>query len=436
MNHLNEKQMKELFFEGLFTQQVRKYPTERYGKFIDTVIVCTNKSLDMFFNKLYAKYKVKHAYNDFMNECIYWTYFSIQRFTIRDEGSWQEMIKGTDKKNIGRLITNIKTTVENEIIRFVNDGVLYTSVRDEEGKKQHAKYKINFSSLDSILIEGEGEETTLMEMVDNEKGFWGVKEGYTSTHFVKWFKENKERILTKSQVRLLNNLRKCQHEKDGYTENDISQYVGFNSKKVGEYLDRIKVRVIKAWEKEVSMGEKTQLEMAKEYELNLWSELMDIVYQEEVEDMNKAISDWFIANLDEEKVANLVYDQCTAKESKAVTYAYVNKGEQTVIPSKVLYKLVAKVEERLDYLQAMETHSMKFYKKTEEMGRWTPEAHKQYAKYLKDFTQQPCKVYKLNEDGSIGEFLREEKWQPFKQKTTQVQEILPTGIMIDSECSE
>lgn len=430
MKKLNEKQLKEQYFEELFTQHVKKFATETDGKFIDVTTKSTNKSLEIFFNKLYSKYKVKNNYNDFLNECIYWTYFAIQRFTVRDGGSWEGMIGGTDKANIGRLITSIKTTVEHEVIRFINDGVIYTSKRDEEGKVEHAKYKFTFSSLDAILMGAEGEETSLINMVGDEQGFWGNKEGYASSHFIQWFNENKERVLTASQLQLLDNLSKCSHEKDGYTENDISQYVGFNSKKVGEYLERIKGRVMKAWRKENSLGQKTQLELMKDAEVELWTSLIDLVYTEDTAGQNKAISDWFIAHLDNDKVANMVYDHIDKEASIAVTNAYVNRGGQTAIPSKVIYTLVAKVEDRLDYLQQLETESVKFYKKETEMGRWTPQAHKEHAQGLKAWKEQTCKVYKRNEDGSLGELVREEAWKPFKQKTNGVQEVLPTGVIV------
>lgn len=417
--------MKEIYFEGLFTNMIKRfYPCDRYKRKVDVVMVCNNKSLKVFFNKLYSKYKVKHSYNDFMNECTYWTNFAIQRFTIRDNGSWEDIIAGTDKANIGRLITNIKTTIENEIIRFMNDDVKFTSTRNENGKVEHVKYKFNFSSLDAVLMGAEGFETSLIQMVGNDKNFWSNKQGYEDNQFLKWFKENKERILTKSQVQLLENLKKCSHEKDGYTENDINKYVGFNSKKVGEYLERIKVRVLKVWEKEKPLHE-TQLQKQKDAELELWMPLVDLIYSEEVTGQNKAISDWFIDNLDNEKVSNIVYDHITEEESKSVVHAYVHKGEQTIIPSKILYKLIEKVEERLDYLQQLETESVKFYKKDSEMGRYTLNQHKAYGTDLKGFSQQPCKVYDIE-----GNFIREDKWKPFKHKATAPHEVLPTGIII------
>ena len=418
---MNEKQMKELYFEGLFSQQVKRYKHETDGKFIDVLTLPTNKSLEMFFNRLYSRYKIKHSYQDYMNECIYHTYNAVMRFEVRDGGSWQGMIDGTDKANIGKLISSIKTAVEHEIWYFVNDGGKRTKNEDRE----NVKVKFNMTSLDSLIMGAEGEETTLVNSISSEMGFWGDKEGYKADHFKKWFEENRHRFLLRNQNLLIDNLAKCSHEKDGYTENDVEAVTGVKSNNMTATMNRIKKRTLDAFEKENPMGHKTQLEMQKEEEIELWLPLIDLIYSDDAS-QNDKISAWLIANLDNEKVSNMVYDHITGKESIAVTDAYANGGQ---IPSKVLYKVIEKVEARLDYLHQLDTTSVKFYKKPEEMGRWTPEAHKEWNKKAKAWKEQPTKVYKLNPDGTVGEFLREEKYVPFKHKDEAIHEVLPTGAV-------
>jgi hypothetical protein len=419
MLNLNENQMKEHYFEGLFKQVTIRYPYEVNGKYIDFSLGCTNENLNKYFNKLYHKYKKKYSHIDFMNECMYHTNIAIQRFSVRDEGSWKGIIDGTDKANISRLISNIKTTVENELIRFMNDDVKFTRGEVDGEKGQHLKIKFNFTSLDTLLMGAEGEETTLINNVDSEQGFWSEKEGYNATHFSKWFKENKHRIITKSQKRLLDNLAKCQHERDGYTENDIKQVTGVDSYKINTYLKRIKERVLKCWEQENPMGNKTQLQMMKDKELEFWSGLMNIVYSDDVE-QNKRISKWIINNLENEMLSNIIDDnlilECNISFVKSLK-------EGMEVQSKVLYELVAAVEERLDYLQTLNTESVQFYKKEEEMGVWTPEAHKEYANYHKAFTQQECLVY--DKEGNL---LRKEGWKPYKEVVNNLVEMHPTGV--------
>lgn len=411
--------MKELYFEELFTQRVKRFPYEIDGKLVDFVIVCNNKSLDMFFNKLYKKYKIKHSYNDFMNECIYWTYFAIQRFHIRDEGSWEGILDGSDKTNIGRLISNIRTTVENEIIRFVNDKVLYTTKR-ENGVKKHVRYTVTTTSMDAVFDNGTGELGTLYDIISSKNSYWEVQEGYELNHFMKWFHENRKRILTKSQNQFLDNLAKAQHLQDGMTPNDIEEVTGVSDRNRSTYIKRIYERTLKAWQKENPMGQKTQLQMAKEAELELWTPLIDLIYTDEIEGQNKRISDWFVNNMVNETVANLVYDNLEGvEENKAVTDAIVNSGEQKIIPAPILYKLVAKVEERLDYIQQMDTTSKPIESNPENKKR-----NIEYANYKKKFIEQPCYVY--DKDGNLKEII---PYKPFKEKVNTVHEVLPTGVV-------
>lgn len=419
LKNLNEKQMKELYFDGMFEQTIVRYKTEREGKFMDVVYQCNNQAVQNFINRLYNKYKIKHSFADYMMECMYHTNVAIQRFSIRDEGSWEAMIDGTDKANIGRLISSIKTTLEHQIVEFNNFDVKRTTT-SENGETRHVKYKFAFTSLDQIMMDADGNSTSIIQTVGDDKNFYQEKQGYQANEFMTWFQENKERILTKSQIALLNNLAKCSHQKDGMTENDVEAVTGVPSFKINTYLGRIKERTLKAWEKEKVGASKSLLEMQKEAEIALYTPLIDLVYSEDVEDQNKAISKWIVANLDNEKVSNIVYDNLAGEDIKGVVTAHVT-GK--VIPSKVLYKIIALVEDRLDYLQALETKSVKFYKKESEMGRWTPEAHKAFDAKQKEWKEQPCMVY--NKDGELTGTL------PYKKtvkKHQAVYQVTPTGV--------
>jgi hypothetical protein len=419
-NLLNEKELKAVFFEGLFENKVIRLPYAKDGKLVDFTLACTNQSLNNFFNNQYNKYKKKNTHQDFMAECMFWSNKAIERFQVRDGGSWEGILDDTDKPNIGRLITNIKNTVEFELIRYMNNDVKYAK-KTIDGESKHVKYKFSMASLDSILLGAEGEETALVNIVAEDMGYWSPKMGYQANHFKQWFEENAERILTKSQYQLIENLKKSQHQQDGYTRNDVYAVTGVSDKNLATYMKRIRERILKAFEKENPMGQKTQLEMYKDAEIKLWTGLLELVYVEETDNMNANISAWLLANLDNEKVSNMLYDNITAKESIAVTSAYKSGG---VIPAKVLYTVIAKVEDRLDYLAQMDTTSVKFYKKESEMGRWTPEAHKAYNNSLKDWKQQECLVY--DKDGNL---LRKEAWKPFSNKDKHIYEVLPSGVI-------
>ncbi|WP_422406936.1 MULTISPECIES: hypothetical protein [Gammaproteobacteria] len=425
---LNDIQLKEVFFNQLFEQRVIKYPTERDGKFIDVVYQCNNESLHNFINKLYSKYKIKHSFTDYMSECMYWTNIAIQRFNIRDDSSWTFIIAGTDRPNIGKLISNIKTTIENEIIKFNNPDTKWTTKR-EGSANRHVAYKYSFTSLDQVLMDTESNTTSLIQTISSDKTYWMNKEGYMMNEFIKWFLENKEDILLKSQIRFLNNLEKCQHEKDGYTENDIAQVTGVPHRLIGTYLQRIKDRVEKAWSKEKQTG-RSIVQMSIDAEVNMWDELTDIMYceDENIQAQAQNFTYWIKNHLEEDTVSNIIADGFNSEETQSIVKAF---KDNTTIPNILLYKFQLLVEDRLHKLTTTDTTATPFYKKQSEMGKYTSQAHKEYNNSLQDFKHQPCHVYDLQ--GNFKETVPY-KTSPNKSKTIFYQ-VSPAGVHTELETS-
>lgn len=429
----NEMELKQELFNELFTSRVKKFGTERDGKFVDVVMNCNNESLQKFFEKLYTKYNVKHSFNDFIEECIYWTWKAISRFYIRDGGSWEELIDdvkdGRNNINMGRLVTSIKSEVEPEIVRWLTSNIKISST-SIDGEVFKTTTGISLTSLDLILIDSDGKGTiNYIDTISSDMNYWKEKDGYMLNQFIKWFNENKERILIKSQVNLLNNLQSVGYGSGEISSGELQLVTGFNPMRIKEYLDRIKKRTLKAWEKEKATEYKTQLQLHKEYEIELWTELIDIVYKDDIANQNKKVSDWIVEHLDNEVVIKLIYDNIQCKDIREIIHSYIHKGEQTAIPSKILYRITALVEERLDQLQLMNTTSVKFYKKDEEMGRWTPQTHTKYNSMIKEWKEQPCKVFKKSKDGSL-ELSRIEPYKKGYVGKTKQYMLTPTGVTI------
>ena len=269
-----------------------------------------------------------------MTECIYWSYVAIQRFKI-DSGSWEGIISGADKKNIGKLFRNIKITLENEIIKFVNENVIYTTE-----KRKHVRFKFEFNSLDEIILGIDDQEGELNNFISEDNKFWSTNYKYYQTFFQKWFLKNRDRILCKTQVRLLDNLAKCYHVKgkNSYTSEDCYEYTGVPSHKINTKLRDIKKRVLKAWEVENPLGHKSVLQMEKEHEIGLWNGLLDIVESEDWKTQNQTISNWIINHLNESKVVNLIYDHLVCDDCISIVDVFNGKRKQ--IPAKTLYKIV------------------------------------------------------------------------------------------------
>ena len=362
-------------------------------------IKCKNLYLTNFYNQLYFKYPKKLSYNDFFSECMYYTFLAIMDFEILDGGNWSEIIDGTDKINIGRLMIYIKNTVQKKIYQYVVNGdKLFTRGEIEGQKGQHVMVKLNLISLDT-LINDNGEAITLERLVSNEQNFFNVFDGYCWNHYIQWFMANKEKILTKNQLNYLESDTNCTRKNK-----------------------RIRERVLRFWEQENPLGKKTLREIHKEKELKIWNSLLYLVYDDSIDcsDLNQIITNWIVQNMNDQFVSNLVYDSLTGSECQTIVRAFQNPMQN--VPNVILYRLVWAVEERVQKLVTSVSEGVRFYKRKDECGRWSLEEHNRYAKYLKQFKSCKCYVYYNSNFKKV---------QTFRNKSKQnILEVTPNGIEI------
>ena len=405
--------LKEEFFNTLFEQQVKRYTNSIDKKNLEISVICSNPALTKYFSKLFKKYKINHTYADYMNECIFWTYRAIQRFEVKDEGSWEAMIAGTDKPNIGRVINNIKTTVGFEIYKFANGDAKFTMGKVNNGENGHITLKMEMNSLDSLLEEG-SESGNLLDILSEENSMWSSKEEqYSLSYFAEWFEANKKSILTASQLKLLADLKKCR-KIEGYTTDDVYEVTGVESFRINTKLKKMATRVEKAWSKENPLNFKNRLEMQRDKELLIWKEVIALVEDEEdLHSQNLRLTNYFMNNYETEKVANLVVDNLMGEDIILFNRIYKNRGTiQIALPAKVLYKLINAVEGRIATLNKMDCHVGTAPLKTK---KTPPVASK----------VQPCVVYDFN-----GMFLRMEDGKPEKQSKTTILYVLPNGVQV------
>lgn len=419
MTMLNEKQLKEVFYEDLFSERQINYSRETNGMYIDFQLQCNNRQFNGFLMNLYKRYEVKHSYNDYMIECMYHTYISIMRFHIRDSGSWQAMIEGTDKANLGRLFSSIKLEVENEIYRFIND-VKRTTI-----KGQNTTIDMKFQSLNMLASPDTDSHTTLLDLVD--KDFFTPHEGYSVEHFLDWFHANKEEILTKKQLERLELLGKASHQKDGYTENDLQKVLGVSRQANEKMMNTIRVNVLKAFKKSNPNGLKSNAELSKEREISLWNQIVHLVYSDNINSMNEAVAMWVRLNIDNSFVNDLLYDNMTG--DSASNLVKLVRGYE--YPTTIVYEIVGHIEDRLEYLQQLNTNKVSFYKKKSEMAQWTPEAHAHYKKVTRKSWTKASDIRVYNH---VGELLRVDKHVEVKSKRKErFVKLNPMGLLDDVE---
>lgn len=413
MTNNNTDYLKEEFFNTIFEQQVKRYPNSIDKKNLDVSLVCNNPALDNHFGKLFKKYNINHSYTDYLTECTFWAYRAIQRFEIKDDGSWEGIIAGTDKANLGRLINNIKTTVDHEIYRFANEGAKFTRAEVDGNKRERVTIKMEIGSLDKMLEEG-FEGGNLLDILSEDHALWSSKEEeYSLSYFSEWFESNKENILTASQLKLLADMKKC-HKVEGYTTNDVYEVTGVESCQINKKMKRMATRIEKAWAKENPLNFKNRLEMQRDKELAIWNEVMDLVEDEEdLKFQNLRLTNYFMSHYETEKVANLVVDNLTGEDIIMFNRIYKNRGSiQIALPAKALYQLVNAVEGRIASLNQSDCHVGTEPLKTKK----TPPAASKI---------QPCVVYDFN-----GMFLRMEDGKPEKQSKSTVLYVLPNGVKV------
>lgn len=237
---------KEILFNEWFTTEVRMKASA--SKSFDTCIRINQHALRSHFENLYQKYKSRMNYDDFISECIYWAYVALDKFTLLD-GDWDGILDGTDKKNMGKLITYIKSTVQSNAIRFANPNTRFTT-RNIGGKRQNAKIVLTYTSLDTLITNEDGSQTALVEfMEDNANLFGNPAARYHMSAFVEWFHANKHTFLKKNQLLLLENLPRALNENDNTFNGELlRKEAKIRGNHVNYYLDNIKLRTMEAWE--------------------------------------------------------------------------------------------------------------------------------------------------------------------------------------------
>jgi len=286
---------KEQLFNQWFVLEVRKRPSA--GKSFETQIQCEQHALDMHFENLYQKYKSRMNHDDFLSECVYWAYQALDKFTLLD-GTWDGLVDGTDKKNIGRLINYIKTTVQSNAIRFANPNTRFTT-RNIGGKRKNAKIVFTYTSLDALITAEDGTQTALVEFMDNNSNLF--KNSHTEqqmSEFTEWFQANKHTFLKKSYIALLDNLPRALNEVDNtFNAELLKKEAGIRSNHLNYYLDKIKLKTMEAWEiKQKGRTAMPRYIMKRDKRLKSYLALMEVA-----ETTDKDIQNWIVQGCEEEE---------------------------------------------------------------------------------------------------------------------------------------
>lgn len=344
-----EAQWREEVFNQLVKYDVKKYPTETDGKWVEPRIIITNKPIRATIEAEYKRVRVPK--NDYIADVVTAIYEIVtKRFKL--EGDWEELALGNDRRNWNRLISCIKKEIKYEVPKLYRNGYETTkNVKTEDGstKRVHWYVNANFTSLDNVLINPkDGDKTAIVETVENS--YWQGKDGgeYEMNLFYQWYKANYERILTKSQVEFIHELQKFNYGADDKKSAMIRQYSDIDTRTIALKLNRIKEKLLKHWKKESKFFKLTYNEQILNKRLNLLKLYFDIVdSDEDLDRQNKRLSNFIIANIDATVIEQII-DTMSEDDRKEIIYAYQNK---TIIINEVLYRFTILADEKISELE-------------------------------------------------------------------------------------
>ncbi|MGI2239350.1 hypothetical protein [Staphylococcus cohnii] len=148
-------------------------------------------------------------------------------------------------------------------IRFIKDGIareMYTVAYPDKQRVQTSdgSYKYidnNTTSLDVPVNTGDG-ATDLINLIGEEQSIFSNKSESTHNHFIQWFLDNREDLLTNKQLATFESLREIYVPKTGNTKEDnairkqMLEDAGIESRSMMKQFKNIKKRVVKKYEEE------------------------------------------------------------------------------------------------------------------------------------------------------------------------------------------
>lgn len=148
-------------------------------------------------------------------------------------------------------------------IRFIKDGIareMYTVAYPDKQRVQTSdgSYKYidnNTTSLDVPVNTGDG-ATDLINLIGEEQSIFSNKSESHHNHFISWFLENREQILTKKQLATFESLREIYVPKTGNTKEanairkQMLEDAGIESRSMMKQFKNIKKRVVEKYQEE------------------------------------------------------------------------------------------------------------------------------------------------------------------------------------------
>lgn len=289
------EQAKEELFNQWFSLETIK------GDSISARIRCSHGALRKHFRGLYQKYTGLIQYEAFMAECMYWTFDALHKFTLQEKGdTWDGLVDGTDDKNLARLTTYIKSTVEAMAMDFVNPNSIKTS-RSVDGEKTYIRMVFRYTSIDApAQSSSDSPEENLMDSLGNDSNLFAQRGGeYQMSEFEEWFLSENENFLTKKQAELIKILPETLNDGEfSFNSELIKTEANIKHRKnLTHYLNRIRATTQAEWE--ANQKEKTTMPRYYTERDNKLKTYIDLIDNEETTDAD--IQKWIVSGCQKEE---------------------------------------------------------------------------------------------------------------------------------------
>ncbi|MBS4207463.1 hypothetical protein [Bacillus sp. FJAT-50079] len=293
-------------------------------------------------------YSIWHSYkwlfnneeNDFMSEIMLSVTRTVMTFQPKDKYFDWSKVSTAGTREYSILHDNVNKIIKTDVKNYANEVNNNYSVK-KDGQVEWLKPVVE--SFDTVLS-GEDGDSSLIEFLSDEMNHFHMKDDYFYSHFLDWFSNSHEDILTKDQIKFLNIMKFFQRDRDDEYLTPYSQLPDtckpYSESAVGSMRHRLKHSTEEAY----AVVEKKGLrEMSIDKELKFWAEFMGILKDDgNLNEQNEILSKWVIEKKENNFMEKILFNV------DADGILSIRKNE---ISSKLLYKIVVLIENRIEELK-------------------------------------------------------------------------------------
>ena len=389
MNYSDDeiKEIKKRFLDNLWEYRVKWASTRDGKKYLTGRIVCTDEKFNSYIHNKWSKrsYKLNHiSLADYISECVHLTYRALEAFDWnKGKYEWNRLFKHEDSKEVRSLFKYLIITIDHGIKDFEQWYIhrhKYHSTKKVNGKNEHfyEYVSINFTSTDELQEGNYDAPDKLVNLLNDDASIYTLHDSddeiefkswnpNTKNHFMKWFLENKERVipelwLKRYELMVRNEVTYYGDKPYGNKEREI--VTGMTTGDFGNTYKFVRKYALKAYEKEFGDG-LNLLESTRREQIKLIDEFFEVLNETDIsDDLNRFnITSWITNKIQKSRfISDLIYDNLNSKH----TYQVVTSFTGVLLPNETIYEVVTLFEKKLEQLHSFDTTVVKFHKKEHE----------------------------------------------------------------------